>query len=60
MSIKSLKQYSLADAMLAHHKALEELDHVNNILDWSRIECHLNHIHNKTKGEQGWPPIMMF
>ena len=46
--------------MLAHHKALEELDHVNQILDWSRIECHFSHIHNKTKGEQGWPPIMMF
>jgi len=60
MAWKNLKQKSLADGLMAHHQALEELDDVNELIDWSRIEALLVGIHNKPRGEQAWPPLMMF
>ncbi len=60
MAWKNLKQKSLADSLMVHHHALEELDGVNDLLDWSRIEDLLVDIHNKRRGEQAWPPLMMF
>ena len=43
-----------------HHQALEERDGINELIDWSRIEALLVDIHNKRRGEQAWPPLMMF
>lgn len=60
MAWKNLKQKSLADSLVVHHQALEELDGVNELIDWSRIEALLVDIHNKRRGEQAWPPLMMF
>ena len=60
MAWKQLKQRSLADSMLIEHDALKELDELNELIDWSRVEQHLAHIHAKTKGEKAWPPLMMF
>lgn len=60
MSWKNLKQQSLADALIAEHKALTELDDVHELVDWSRIEALLSGIHNKARGEQAWPPLLMF
>ncbi len=60
MSWKSLEQQSFANSFLIDHAALHELDDVNNLIDWSRIECLLSHIHTSTKGEKAWPPLLMF
>jgi IS5 family transposase len=60
MSWKSLKQQSLADALIVEHAALKELDDVEELVDWSRIEKKLETIHNKIAGQQAWPPLMMF
>lgn len=60
MSWKNLKQKSLADSLIVDHHALEELDGINDLIDWSRIETLLVDIHNKRRGEQAWPPLMMF
>lgn len=60
MSWKNLKQQSLADALMTEHEALTELDDVHELVDWSRIEQLLSGIHNKTRGESAWPPLLMF
>lgn len=60
MSWKSLQQTSLAHGMLVDHAALHELDDVNALIDWSRLEGLLSGIHNRSKGEQAWPPLFMF
>ena len=60
MAWKNLTQSSLAEAMLIDHDALKELDDVHALIDWSRIEQRLSDIHSKTRGEQAWPPLMMF
>lgn len=60
MAWKNIQQRSLADSMLINHEALEELDPVHNLIDWSEVEKHLSHIHAKKRGEKAWPPIMMF
>ena len=60
MAWKQLKQRSLADSMLIEHDALKELDELSELIDWSRVEQHLAHIHAKAKGEKAWPPLMMF
>ena len=41
MSWKQLSQSSLADSLASHHKSLEELDDIHELLDWTRIEAHL-------------------
>lgn len=60
MAWKNLAQQSLADSLLIDHHALEELDDVNGLINWSEIESLLSHIHNKRRGEKAWPPLMMF
>lgn len=60
MSWKNLKQRSLADALLTEHKALTELDDVHELIDWNRIEMMLKDIHSNPRGEQAWPPLLMF
>ena len=60
MSWKDLKQKSLADGLLVQHAALTELDDVDQMIDWHRIEGLLVGIQNKPHGQQPWPPLMMF
>ncbi|MDD7804392.1 MAG: transposase, partial [Endozoicomonas sp. (ex Botrylloides leachii)] len=60
MAWKNLKQKSLADGLIANHVALEELDDINELINWDRIESMLSGIHNKPQGEKAWPPLMMF
>ncbi len=60
MAWKNLKQRSLADSMMIEHQALKELDSVNELIDWSRLERLLQGIHARTKGEKSWPPLLMF
>lgn len=60
MAWKNLAQTDLSDALIQHHEALEELDGINQLIDWTLIEAKLSDIHNKTKGSQAWPPLMMF
>jgi len=58
--LENLKQRSLTDCLSIDHATLEELDGVNNLIDWASIESMLSHIHNKRHGEKSWPPLMMF
>jgi len=60
MAWKNTKQRSLADAMLVTHEAIKELDGLNELIDWSRIERHLMQIHTSPIGEKAWPPLLMF
>ena len=60
MAWKHLKQRSLADAAIVDHAALQELDSLNEMINWSQIEVLLSNIHNKSRGEKAWPPLMMF
>lgn len=60
MSWKNTKQTSLADALATQHDALKELDDVHALIDWNRIEHLLADVHANKKGEQAWPPLMMF
>jgi len=60
MSWKNLKQQSLADALVVEHSAITELDDVHELIDWDKLEALLSDIHAKTRGEQAWPPLMMF
>jgi IS5 family transposase len=60
MAWKNLKQTSLADALVSTHSALEELDDVNSLINWSRLEKLLSQIHTKRRGEKAWPPLMIF
>jgi IS5 family transposase len=60
MAWKNLTQMSLADGLLVEHEALHELDGINEMMDWSRIEKHLSSIYNKAEGNLAFPPLMMF
>lgn len=60
MAWKGLKQQSLADALQASNRFVEEFDEIHALLDWSRIEALFCDIHNRVKGEKAWPPLMMF
>lgn len=60
MAWKNIKQRSLADSMMIDHDALRELDGVNELITWSRIETLLSDIYSSPKGEKAWPPLMMF
>jgi len=60
MAWKNLKQRSLADSMMIEHEALKELDSVNELTDWSRLERLLQGIHAQAKGEKSWSPLLMF
>jgi hypothetical protein len=35
---KNLTQTDLSDALIHHHEALEELDGINQLIDWRLIE----------------------
>ena len=60
MAWKHLKQRSLADSMVVTHEAVKELDELNELINWSRVEQHLSHLHAKPRGEKAWPPLFMF
>ena len=45
MAWKHLKQRSLADAAIVDHAALQELDSLNEMINWSQIEVLLSNIH---------------
>ncbi len=60
MSWKNLKQASLADALLVEHAAPTGQDGVHNLIDWQAIAAELADIHVKKRGEQAYPPIIMF
>lgn len=60
MAWKNLAQTDLSDALVRHHAALEELDGIHKLIDWSLLEQQLSGLHNKEQGEQAWPPLMMF
>lgn len=60
MAWKNLKQRSLADSMVVTHEAVKELDELNELINWSRVEQHLSQIHTKARGEKAWPPLFMF
>ena len=60
MAWKNIKQRSFADDLVSVHSAVEELDDVHDLINWSRVEKHLSHIHTKVQGEKAWPPLMMY
>lgn len=60
MAWKTLDKSNLLDNFPIKHKALTELDDVNELIDWERIEELLSGIHAKARGEKAWPPLIMF
>lgn len=60
MAWKNIKQRSFADDLIEIHSAVEELDDVHDLIDWTRIENLLRDIHTKVQGEKAWPPLMMY
>ena len=60
MAWKNPKRRSLADALVVTHEAVKELDELNELIDGSRIEYYLSHIHATSRGEKAWPPVLMF
>jgi IS5 family transposase len=58
--VENLKQRSLADDIVSEHKALTELDDVNDFMDLQAIEDLLCDIHAKRRGNSAWPPLLMF
>ena len=60
MAWKDLSNNSFANAILIEHGDIKELDKVHNLVDGCIIEVLLSGIHNKSKGEKSWPPLMMF
>jgi len=60
MAWKNLAQTDLSDVLVRHHEALEELDGIHKLIDWSLLAQPLSGLHNKAQGEQAWPPLMMF
>ena len=38
MAWKNLAQTDLSDALIQHHEALEELDGINNLIDWKLLQ----------------------
>ena len=60
MAWENLKQRDLLDPLMKSHEAIEELDGINELIDWGRIEKHLSGIHDRRKGEKAFPPLMMF
>ena len=52
MAWKNIQQKSLSESMLINHDALEELDPVHGLINWSKVEKHLSHIHAKKLGEK--------
>ena len=57
---KKRKQRSLVDHLVSEHKALTELDYVNDFMDWQSIEDLLCAIYAKRRGNSAWPPLFMF
>ena len=60
MAWKQIQQRSFADDLAKDHRALQKLDGINDLIDWSRIENLLSHIHQSPCGEKAWPPLVMF
>ncbi|OQW94041.1 MAG: hypothetical protein BWK79_07975 [Beggiatoa sp. IS2] len=60
MSWKTIGQTASATTERPKHKALQELDGVNALIDWTSIEAKLSDIHPSKLGEKAWPPLMMF
>jgi len=60
MAWKNLAQTDLSDSLIQHHESLEELDGINQLIDWTLIEAQLLGIHNKKQGEHAWLPLMIF
>ena len=52
MSWKDLAQTCLSDALVKHHKALEGLGGIHQLIDWKPIGQQLSGIHAKKQGEQ--------
>ena len=44
--------------LIQPHEALEALDGVHKLIDWSRLEPHLPGLYNPGQGEQAWPPLL--
>lgn len=60
MAWKQTGQQSLADQLVSHHKCLEELDDLHGLIDWQCIEQRLLNVHNSTKGNESFHPVVMF
>ena len=57
---KNREQHSLSDTLQCHNAFLEELDGVDELIDWSTFEALFADIHAKRRGERAWSPLMMF
>ncbi len=60
MAWKQTGQLNLADSLVNHHKAIEELDELHNLINWQTIEHTLRHVHNSDRGESAFHPVIMF
>jgi hypothetical protein len=47
----NLAQSRLSDALVKHHKALEELDAINQLINGTAIENQMRVIHSNNQGE---------
>ena len=46
--------------MIVTHEAVKELNELNELIDWSRVEQHLSKIHAKARGNKAWSTLFMF
>ena len=60
MSHRAYNQMSFADQLLIEHKALFELDELNQMINWQKFSDIISCIHNKKQGNSAFAPILMF
>lgn len=60
MSWKESNKCSLFDTIIVEHKALYELDKIDNLLDWQKIKKLLRGIYSSKMGNKAYCPLKMF
>jgi len=48
MAWKDITGRSFADSLIVPHAAIKELDDLNDLIVWSRVDAHLMDIHGQT------------
>ena len=60
MAEKRVGEKTFADMLQSAHASLEELDSLNDLIDWPSIEKVLMSARSSERGAASWPALMMF